>query len=87
MSPLRPAAASGPAPAGHRPGTRPRPWDRTEPSGGHARQPQGPHEGGGLTGAVGHAAPQPLASQGAAMAAGHLGRGAGLVDEHQPFRI
>lgn len=37
--------------------------------------------------AVRHAAPQPLATRGPAVAAGHLGGRAGLINEDQPFGI
>jgi len=37
--------------------------------------------------AVGHAGLEALASGGATMAAGHLGRCPRLIDEHQPGRI
>ena len=36
---------------------------------------------------VGKARPQALPAGAAAIQARHLGRGAGLVDEHQPLRI
>lgn len=34
-----------------------------------------------------NADPQALSSRATPIQAGHLGRGAGLVDEHQPFRV
>ena len=36
---------------------------------------------------MGRAAPQSLAARRPAMAAGHLGGGRGLIDEHQPIGI
>lgn len=50
---------------------------------GHARQPQGPNEGGGLPVPMAHAGAKPFAPWRAAMPAVHLGAGSGLVDEHQ----
>ena len=37
--------------------------------------------------AVRYAGPQPLTPQAAAVRAGHVGRGPGLVDEDEPVRI
>ena len=37
--------------------------------------------------AVREAHPQPLALRAAAMAAGHVGRSPGLIDEHEPLGI
>jgi hypothetical protein len=48
---------------------------------------QGGGEGGGLPVAMRDLADQPLALGRAAVAAGHLGVGPGLVDEHQRLRI
>jgi hypothetical protein len=48
---------------------------------------QAGREGGGLPMPPGRLADQPKATTAAAMAADHLGRGAGLVDEHQARRI
>jgi hypothetical protein len=36
---------------------------------------------------VWEAHPQPFAFPTSAMAAGHIGRGPGFVDEHEPFRL
>lgn len=42
---------------------------------------------GGLAVAVGEAHPQPLAAPRATMAAGHVGRGPGLINEQQPVWV
>ena len=55
--------------------------------GGHAFQPEGADEGGGLPVSVrnrGAASGPPWRT---AIAPGHLGRGAGLIDEDQPLGI
>ena len=58
-----------------------------DPSGDHAGSTQAGHEGGGLPVAVRHAGAQPLAARGSAIAARHVGRGPGLVDEDELVRI
>jgi len=55
--------------------------------GSHAAQPQSTDKGSGLPMAVRDGGAAALAALRAAVAPGHLGRGAGLVDEHQSFRI
>jgi len=54
---------------------------------GHALEPERADEGGRLPVAVRHRRPAALAARRAAITAGHLGRGAGLVDEDQPLRL
>ena len=55
--------------------------------GSHAGQPQRAGEGGGLPMAVRHAGPAALAKRRTTAQPSHLGRQAGLVDEHQFCRI
>lgn len=55
---------------------------RYHPAGAQARDQRG-----GLAVAVGEAHPQPLAALRAAMAAGDVGRGPGLIDEQQPVWV
>ena len=55
--------------------------------GSHAGQPERSREGRGLPVAVRHAGSEALTARGATAKPGHLGAGAGLVDEHQPLRI
>lgn len=52
-----------------------------------AAQAQAGDKGGGLPVAVRDAGAQPLAAGAAPVQAGHLGRGAGLVEEHQLGRV
>ena len=51
------------------------------------RRREGADEGGGFPMAVRDADPQPLAPRAASVAARHVGRGPGLVDEHQALGI
>ena len=53
----------------------------------YAGRAQTGHQRGRLAMAVREAHPQALALGAAAMAAGHVGRGPGLVDEHEPLGI
>ena len=55
--------------------------------GSHAAGPQGTDEGGGLPVPMRHAHPQPLAPRRPAVPTGHLGGGAGLIDEDQPLGV
>ena len=55
--------------------------------GGHRIAAQAGQKGGGLPMAMRHPADQPLASPGPPALAGHVGGGAGLVEENQPCRI
>ncbi len=54
---------------------------------GHAFKAERANKGGGLPVSMRHRCPTTLTAQGSAMAPGHLGRSAGLVDEHQPFGL
>ena len=54
---------------------------------GHALQPERADEGGRLPVPVGDRCATPFAAQRAAVAPGHLGRGPGLVDKDEPFRL
>ena len=53
----------------------------------HTLQPESPDEGGGLPVPVGYRGPASFPARRTTAQPGHLGRGAGLVDEHQAFGI
>lgn len=53
----------------------------------HARRAKASDQSGRLAMAVRVTHPQPLAPPAAAVAARHVGRRPGLVDEHQPRRV
>ena len=55
--------------------------------GDHAGIAQARDEGGGFPMAVGHTGAQAFASSAAAMAARHIGRRPGFVDEHEPVGV
>ena len=55
--------------------------------GGKAVTPEGRHEGQGLPMTIGARGGQPLAAWAAAVAAGHIGLGPRLINEHQPVGI
>ncbi len=50
---------------------------------GHGFKAERANDGGGLPVPMGHRCPATLTAQGSAMAPGHLGRSAGLVNKHQ----
>ena len=54
---------------------------------GHAFQPERADEGRGLPMAVRNRCPTAFTTQSSAIAPSHLGRGSGLIDEHQPFGL
>jgi hypothetical protein len=86
-SPRHPAGVSVPGSARHKPqtmaGHRPIPHHRS----GEPAQAQACHKGDGLPMSMWNANPQALPSHATPIQACHLGRGAGLVDEHQPFWV